>query len=466
LLPEKKQKSVLEVDNQLLNDITELIHSESESLLKNILTDLHDFDISVIIDNIDETEDAVYLFSLLSDETASEVISELRDDRRDQILSQLSDEEISEIVDEMDSDDAADLVSELDEKVKDDVLQILETVDKEDSDEVRELLTYDENTAGGIMAKEFIAIHMNKTVSEAVVEIQEQAEDVDEIYNVWVVDGNNVLVGIISLKSIIMSLSTPAQKISEIMDPDVISVDANVDQEEVAKIFSSYDLISMPVVDSDSKVIGRISIDDVVDVIKEEYEEDVAMMVGSDAEELEKKSPFQVAKIRLPWILITLSVEMIVVFMIKSNDAILEKVILLAAFMPIISAISGNTGLQTASIVVRAMDTGYITLNNWFSSVKRQLITTLIIGFVVGSLVTIIGLLISNENRIAFGLTVGLSMFVSINVSGMLGTVFPLISKKVGFDPAITSGPFATAFQDVVGISIFLSIATYMLAQI
>jgi len=289
---------------------------------------------------------------------------------------------------------------------------------------------------------------------------------VDEIYNVWVVDGNNVLVGIISLKSIIMSLSTPAQKISEIMDPDVISVDANVDQEEVAKIFSSYDLISMPVVDSDSKVIGRISIDDVVDVIKEEYEEDVAMMVGSDAEELEKKSPFQVAKIRLPWILITLSVEMIVVFMIKSNDAILEKVILLAAFMPIISAISGNTGLQTASIVVRAMDTGYITLNNWFSSVKRQLITTLIIGFVVGSLVTIIGLLISNENRIAFGLTVGLSMFVSINVSGMLGTVFPLISKKVGFDPAITSGPFATAFHDVVGISIFLSIATYMLAQI
>ena len=464
--PEQKHRSVLEVDNQLLSDITELIHSKSDALLKNILTDLHDFDISVIIDNIEEVDDAFYLFSLLSDETASEVIIELRDDRRDEILAHLSGEQITEIVDEMDSDDAADLVSELDEEVKDDVLQKLETVDKEDSEEVRELLKYDENTAGGIMAKEYIAIHMNKTVSEAVVEIQEQAEDVDELYNVWIVDDNNVLVGIISLKSIIMSLSTPAQKISEIMDPDVISVDANVDQEEVAKMFSSYDLISMPVVNSDNKVIGRISIDDVVDVMKEEYEEDVALMVGSDAEELEKKSPLQVAKIRLPWILITLTVEMIVVFMIKSNEGILEKVILLAAFMPIISAISGNTGLQTASIVVRAMDTGYITFNNWFTSVRRQLETTFIIGLVVGLMVLIIGYLISNENKWAFGLTVGLSMFVSINVSGLLGTVFPLISKKIGFDPAITSGPFATAFQDVVGISIFLTIATLMLSQI
>jgi len=466
LSPEQKHRSVLEVDNQLLSDITELIHSKSDALLKNILTDLHDFDISVIMDNIEEVEDAVYLFSLLSDETASEVIIELRDDRRDEILAHLSGEQITEIVDEMDSDDAADLVSELDKEVKEDVLQKLETVDKEDSDEVRELLTYNENTAGGIMAKEYIAIHMNKTISEAVVEIQEQAEDVDELYNAWVVDDNNGLVGIVSLKSIIMALSSPRQKVSEIMEPDVISVEANVDQEEVAKMFSSYDLVSMPVVDSNNKVIGRISIDDVVDVMKEEYEEDVALMVGSDAEELEKKSPLQVAKIRLPWILITLTVEMIVVFMIKSNEGILEKVILLAAFMPIISAISGNTGLQTASIVVRAMDTGYITFNNWFISVRRQLEITLIIGFVVGLLVTIIGFLISSENKIAFGLTVGLSMFVSINVSGMLGTVFPLISKKIGFDPAITSGPFATAFQDVVGISIFLGIATLMLSQI
>ncbi|HRE40951.1 MAG TPA: magnesium transporter [Ignavibacteria bacterium] len=463
---EEKYNSSLDVDDELINEIHQLISSKSDAILKQILADLYNYDISVLINNLKETEDAIYLFKLLPDETASEVILELDDARREQIVSSLDSEEISDIVGEMYSDDAADFVSDLTDDIKEEVLQELEKDDKEDSDEIRELLTYDENTAGGIMAKEFIALNENLTVEEAINQIQEKAEEVDQFYNVWVVNDKNELIGIISLKRIIIALKNPKQLLKDVKNPDVISVEANVDQEEVARIMQRYDLVSLPVVDNKHRVIGKISIDDIVDVMEEEYSEDFAKMTGTDAEELEKKSPFQIAKLRLPWILITMGIELIAVFVIKSHNEILEKVILLAAFMPIISAISGNTGLQSAAIVVRAIDTGLVNINKWWIPLIRQIKTTLIIGFVVGVIIAIIGYIMMDTNKTAFALSVGISMFISINIAGIVGTTTPMISKKLGFDPAVTSGPFETAFQDVVGISIFLTISTFLLSHI
>jgi len=292
------------------------------------------------------------------------------------------------------------------------------------------------------MAKEFIALNENLTVEEAINQIQEKAEEVDQFYNVWVVNDKNELIGIISLKRIIIALKNPKQLLKDVKNPDVISVEANVDQEEVARIMQRYDLVSLPVVDNKHRVIGKISIDDIVDVMEEEYSEDFAKMTGTDAEELEKKSPFQIAKLRLPWILITMGIELIAVFVIKSHNEILEKVILLAAFMPIISAISGNTGLQSAAIVVRAIDTGLVNINKWWIPLIRQIKTTLIIGFVVGVIIAIIGYIMMDTNKTAFALSVGISMFISINIAGIVGTTTPMISKKLGFDPAVTSGPF------------------------
>lgn len=463
---EEKYNSSLDVDDELINEIHQLIDAKSDAILKNILADLYNYDISVLINNLKETKDAVYLFRLLPEEVASEVILELDDNRREQIVNNLDSEEISDIVGEMYSDDAADFVSDLEEDVKEEVLLELEKEDKEDSDEIRELLRYDENTAGGIMAKEFIALNENLSVKDAITQIQNKAEEVDQFYNVWIVNDNNELNGIISLKRIIIALKNPEMLLKDVKNPDVISVEANVDQEEVARIMQRYDLVSLPVVDNKQRVIGKISIDDIVDVMEEEYSEDVAKMTGTDAEELEKKSPFQIAKLRLPWILITMLIELLAVFVIKSHDQILEKVILLAAFMPIISAISGNTGLQSAAIVVRAIDTGLVNINKWWIPLIRQIKTTLIIGFVVGVLIGLIGFLMIDENKLAFGLSVGISMFISINIAGVVGTSTPMISKKLGFDPAVTSGPFETAFQDVVGISIFLTISTYLLSHI
>ena len=462
---ENTYKSVLDVDTQLLEDITGLIHDKLDGSLRNILADLYDFDIAVIVDNLEEDDDAFYLFSLLDDETASNVLLEISDERKDEIVERLEGKKLSSIVSEMYSDDAADFVSELDDKEKHEVLQNLDTIDKEDSQEVRELLQYDENTAGGIMAKEYVAVHCNKTVAEGIVEIQQQAEEVDQLYNIWVVDDENKLAGIISLKRFIILMKEPDKIIKDVMNPDVISVRADIDQQEVANIFRSYDLVSLPVVDMDGRVIGKISSDDIMDVMEEEYSEDVAKMVGSDSEELEKKSPFQIAKLRLPWVLITLGIEFIGGFVISQYDETLKKVILLASFMPVISAIAGNTGLQSAAIVVRALDTGLISLDRWFEPVKRQLQTTTIIGLVVGLIVGCIGFIWEDSDKLLFAFTVAISMFISINLSGVVGTIFPFLSKKLGFDPAITSGPFETAFQDVIGVSIFLTLATYLLNQ-
>jgi len=463
---DKEERSVIDPDNVLLTDIEELIHSGSAAMLKNILADLYDFDIAVLIDNLHEDDDAVYLFSLLSDETSSQIILELSDRRRSYILSKIGREKLSNIVSEMDSDDAADLVAELDFDIQREVLADLDKIDKEDSDEVRELMKYDESTAGGIMAKEFISVNQHLTVREAVKVVQNKADEMDQFYNVWVVDDDMKLVGIISLKRLIIALKEPEQKMYEVMNTEAISVRDDVDQEEIAKIFKSYDLVSMPVVDSQNRVIGKITIDDIIDVIEEEHTENVAIMTGTDAQELEKKSPFEIAKLRLPWILITLGIELIAVFVIKTHSQILEKIILLAAFMPIISAISGNTGLQSAAIVVRALDTGYVNIKRWWSPVIRQLKTTLIIGSVIGFNIGVVGYLMSDDNQFTFGIVVAISMFTTINIAGLVGTIVPIISKSLGFDPALTSGPFETAFQDVVGISIFLTIASVLLINI
>ncbi|HEY3251546.1 MAG TPA: magnesium transporter, partial [Ignavibacteria bacterium] len=283
----------------------------------------------------------------------------------------------------------------------------------------------------------------------------------DDLYYVWVTDEDRRLKGIVSLKRILLALDTPAMIIVDIMDPEVISVDVDTDQEEVANIFKKYDLVDLPVVDKNDRIVGRISIDDVLDVIQEEHEEDVAKMVGSTAEEIESHSPTQIAWLRLPWVLITLGIQFFAGVVIHFYDETLSKVILLTSFMPIISAISGNTGLQASAMTVRGLALGTISSARWLQTVKRSLLISLIIGTTCGTIIGIVGAIW--YGKFIFGLVVGLSMCISINISAFIGTTTPLISHKLGFDPAITVGPFETAFQDVIGITVFLTLSTLAL---
>jgi magnesium transporter len=448
-------EALIEVDDELMQDIEELVKSKSDYLLLNILQDLYPADIAHIINRL-ETDEAEYVFTMLPNDVASEVIVELDDVHREHLLGILSQERINEIVGGMDSDDAADIVGELSEERAE---EVLETMDVEDSSDVQELLRYEESTAGGIMAKEMAVVNQKATVKQAIREVRRLSKEHKNIYNVYVVDDNDRLLGAVPLQDLLVY--APNKRIYKIMNTDYPSVTTDVDQEEVAQIFKRYDVISLPVTDKAGVLLGRITVDDIVDVLEEEHEEDVARMVGSDADEMERRTPTQVAMLRLPWIMITLLIQLIAGFVIHQYNETLTRVILLASFMPIISALSGNTGLQAAAIVVRGLATGHMNVNRWKDPVRRQFHTSIILGFACGLILGIIGAIWSKH--VAFGFVVGTSMFISINISGLIGSATPLLSKRLGFDPAVTAGPFETAFQDVIGITVFLTIATLML---
>ena len=448
-------RHMLEVDDELMQDIEDLVQSRSDYLLLNIIQDLYPADIAHLMDRMDREENE-YLFGLLADDIAREVLLELDDAHREHLLRTLSAERIYELVEGMDSDDAADIVGLLPPERAD---QILGALGVKESSQVEELLRYGESTAGGLMAKEMAVVHAKDTVKMAIRAVRRLARGQKNVYSVYVIDDEGVLVGSVALQDLL--LYAPNKRVKKLMTGDVLSVTTDVDQEEVAQIFKKYDIVSLPVTDTAGRLLGRITVDDIVDVLEEEHEEDVAKMVGSDADELERRSPTRIAWMRLPWVMITLVIEMAAGIVIHQFDATLSKVILLASFMPIISAISGNTGLQSAAIVVRGIATGHVDLGRWWVPVTRQLQTSAIIGGVCGAFIGVVGGIW--HGHVTFGFVVGVSMFISVNISGFVGTVTPMMSKRLGFDPAITAGPFETAFQDVVGITIFLSLATLLL---
>ncbi|MBI4429721.1 MAG: magnesium transporter [Ignavibacteriales bacterium] len=448
-------RELIEVDDELMGDIEELVRSKSDFLLLNIIQDLYPADIAHIMNRL-ENDQAEYVFGLLPDQVAGETLLHLDESHREDLLKKLDRPRLQEILRGMASDDAADIVGLLPEE---EATEILAKMDVRESSRVEELLHYDERTAGGIMEKETADVNYKDTVKKAIMEVREFAKSHKNVYSVYITDDNGILVGHIPLQDLL--IHAPNRRVHKIMNRDVISVTTDVDQEEVARIVKKYGIVSIPVTDKAGKLLGRITVDDIVDVIEEEHEEDVARLVGSEAVELERRSPAQIAFLRLPWVLITLVLEMFAGVVVHQFDKTLSQVILLASFMPIISAISGNTGLQSAAMIVRGIATGTINIKNWWVPVARQFQTTLIIGSVCGlALATVGGIW---HGRWVFGFAVGISMFISINISGFVGTVTPMISKGLGFDPAITAGPFETAFQDVVGITIFLSIATLLL---
>jgi len=308
------------------------------------------------------------------------------------------------------------------------------------------------------MSLGYVDVEQTQTQRDAIARFREK-KDVEHIFFIYVLDAVGRLTGIIDLHTLLVA--PPDTAVIELADAEVITVPPDCDQERVAEIFERYDLTALPVVDADRRLLGVITADDIIDVIREETNEDVAHMVGSDASELEKKSPAKIAMMRMPWIMATMFIELLAGIVIKVFDQTLAQVLLLASFMPIISAISGNTGLQSAAIIIRGLSTGHVRLSDWRHAVARQLGTTLILGAACGITLGIIGAIW--DRKWTFGVLVTIGMFASVNIAGAVGTAIPLTSKRLGFDPALTAGPFETAFQDVVGISIFLGMATLLL---
>jgi magnesium transporter len=349
---------------------------------------------------------------------------------------------------------AADVVEELPTEEAEKILDLMES---EKSEEVQELLEYPEDSAGRLMSPEVVAVHESATVADAIQHIRKAVTE-ERAFELYVVDDHQHLVGVVPLRRLL--IADPKSRILGLQDDQVTSVTPEMDREEVARIVAKYNLVAVPVVDRQRRLVGTITVDDVVDIVGEEASEDIFRMAGSDAAELERRSPRQVALMRLPWVLTTLLIEMIAGVVIHYFDRTLGQVILLASFMPVIQAISGNTGLQSVTMVVRGLAVGQVHLDRWWEPLRRQVQTSSIIAGVCAVVVGTIGLV---WHSAAFALVVAASMFVSVNLSGAAGTVIPMLSKRLGFDPAMTAGPFETAFQDVLGVTIFLSLATALL---
>ena len=437
-----------------LETVQALLERGDRDGVVDVLTIAHPADIAQLLRDL-PLERQVDVFRLLTAHRAGEVLSELDDQTLLDLVQALDQVEVSRILEQMPPDHAAEVVEELPSAQAENLLELMKD---ERSEDVQELLEYPEETAGRLMSPNAVAVRESATVGEAIERIRKSAPE-GRGFELFVVDDHGHLVGVVPLRRLLTA--APGTPIWAIRDPSVVSVTAETDQEEVARQVAKYDLVSVPVVDADRRLLGTISVEDVIDVLGHEATEDIFRLAGSDASELERRSPSRIALLRLPWILATLVIELAAGAVIHHYDRTLAQVILLASFMPVIQAISGNTGLQSVTMVVRGLATGHVQLARWWEPLLRQIKTTSIIGAVCGLVVGTVGSLW--HGTLTFGLVVGVSMFVSVNLSGAAGTVIPMLSKRLGFDPALTAGPFETALQDVIGVTIFLSLATALL---
>jgi magnesium transporter len=422
--------------------------------VSQILQETHPVDVASILGDLPQ-ESQLVVFRLLPDERAGAVLSEVDDQTLLGLARSMDETALSRILNNMPADHAAEVVEELPAEQAEKLLDLMQ---EEKSEDVQELLEYPDQTAGRLMSPNVVAVPETATVAQTLEHIRRSAPE-GRGFEVYVVDQHNHFVGVVPLRRLLTV--EPSTPVYAIRDQDVVSVTADTDQEEVARVVAKYDFVAVPVVDRNNRLIGTISVEDVIDILGEEASEDIFRMAGSDAAELERHSPRRIALMRLPWILATLFIELCAGLVIHYYDATLSRVILLASFMPVIQAISGNTGLQSVTMVVRGLATGQVQLVRWWEPLWRQIQTTIIIGAVCGIVVAAIGFLW--HGTVTFALIVGASMFVSVNLSGLAGTGFPMLSKRLGFDPALTAGPFETAFQDVVGVFVFLSLATALL---
>jgi magnesium transporter len=438
--------------SEILNDIRDLIDQRNHGVLVNILVDLHPADISRIFNEL-KKDDRKYLFNLLPTEMASSVLTELDQPIVEQLLADVSHTKISTLVDQMDSDDAADIISDLPAEVAN---RVLDQVPTEVSEEVKELLLYDEDTAGGIMALEYVAVRNTSTVKQTIREIRKANEELETIHTVWVVDETDVLLGNVSLTDLV--LAKGKELIASIMNDDIKSVPTNMDQEEISIIFRKYDLVVLPVVNKGGQLVGQITIDDIIDVVDEEVSEDLAIFAGANDEEIQEESFLKVSWFRLPWLLVAFIGQIFAALVIKQFDTTLTEIIALTFFMPVIMAMGGNGGIQSSIIVIRGLATGEISLKSIWRRFFRELRVSLFIGFVFAVLMTTVVAIWMNN--VKMGLVIGVALNLVILQATLFGGLIPFILKRMNIDPAMASGPFITTFNDILGLLIYLAIVT------
>ncbi|MEC9209062.1 MAG: magnesium transporter [Bacteroidota bacterium] len=446
----------IKVTSAHIEDLTTLIENKESSKLAEIITELHIADIAETIKKLSE-KNAKYFYNLITEkEESAAVLIELENDTRKKLLENLSAKEIAEeVIQNLATDDAADVIGELSEEKKEEVLSHIEDV--EHASDISDLLSYPEGTAGGIMAKELIKVNENWNTIQCLKEMRKQADNVKNVYTIYVVDDNDNLLGLMSLRKLLLTERSTA--IKEIINTDIISVKTTEENENIANMMQKYDLVTLPVVDNFGKLLGRITIDDVMDVAKEEAEKDYQMASGISEGIESSDSMWELTRARLPWLLIGMLGGLLGAKIIGIFD--LEKNFKLAFFIPLIAAMGGNVGVQSAAIVVQGLANDSLKMENIFQKLVKELGVGLLNG-IICSLI-ILGAAFGLGYGTGLSLTVSISLLAVIIFAALFGTFIPLTLKKYNIDPALATGPFITTINDVLGLFIYFWIGQAIL---
>ncbi|MDF1570385.1 MAG: magnesium transporter [Bacteroidales bacterium] len=439
----------LELTREYISELRAIIEARDDKAALAMMNDLHPADIAEIYQelNIDEVK---YLYMILDPKVASDVLVELEEDDREQFLRALPAEEIaSQFINNMDSDDAADVIADLDDLVKQEVLKHIKDI--EQAGDIVDLLSYDEHSAGGLMAKELIKVNENWSLTTCLREMRKQAEEVDDLFYIYVVNDDNILTGVVSLKSLL--IATGSTIIKDIYDKEVRFVRTDTSSEEVAQIMEKYDLVALPVVDSIGRLLGRITIDDIVDVIRDEAEKDYQMASGISSDVETTDSPLRLSRARLPWLIIGLVGGVLVAALISQFEGDIKLNPEMAFFIPLIAAMAGNVGIQSSAIIVQGLASNSLGLESTFRKLVKEFFVAIMNGLILSLLLLAYNLIM--QQGLALTYTVSISLFVVIIFAAIFGTMIPLFLDKMTLDPALATGPFITTTNDIMGLFIY-----------
>ena len=440
-----------ELTKEFLSDVSHaIIEKDNLFIIKNII-DLHPADIADVMDYVN-LEESQYIYELLDEEKAADVLVEIDEDVREIFLESLSAKQIAESIENMDSDDATDLIQDLPEKKQEEVLS--EIKDKSQSSDITALLNYDEDSAGGIMDKEFITANINWTVKQALEMLRKQVEDVDQVYTIYVTDNSSKLLGTLSLKKFLYA--SDSTLIKDIYRHEPIHVEALIPAEEVASVMDKYELVVVPVINDLGVLIGRITIDDAMEVLKEEAEKDYQMASGITEKVESSDTVWVLSRARLPWLLIGLTGGILGSYVIGFFEEQIVEHAIMASFIPLILAMGGNVGVQSSAIIVQSLANNSLEID----TIAKKLIKELLVALVNGLICSIIALVfcLITEKDTLLALTIGISLISVFLYAGLFGTFIPLILNKYKIDPALATGPFITTTNDVIGLLLYFLI--------
>ena len=445
-----------EINSAYIEELTTLIENQNSTKLIAILEELHIADIAEIIEGL-SSDNAKYLFNLITDEERSAaILVELEDDTRENLLADLTAKEIAEeVIDKLESDDAADVIGELSDETQEKVLSHIEDI--EHANDISDLLNYPEDSAGGLMAKELIKVNENWNTVQCLKEMRKQADDVKKVYTIYVVNDDNKLLGLLSLRRLLLTERSIA--IKNIITTEIISVKATTDDEDVANIMQKYDLVALPVIDDSGRLIGRITIDDVMDVAKEEAEKDYQLASGISEDVESSDTIWELTRARLPWLLIGMIGGLLGAKVIGIFD--LERNFELAFFIPLIAAMGGNVGVQSAAIVVQGLANDSLKMENLLHKLFKELGVGLLNGIICSIIILVATFGLGYPMNLS--LTVSISLLAVIVFAALFGAFTPLTLEKYKIDPALATGPFITTVNDVLGLFIYFCIGQAIL---